>query len=63
MKFCTKRFRGNVADVRRRVIFLGDLVDRGPVALAVLILVMGMAPSGHAAANSNIGCRPIVGGV
>jgi hypothetical protein len=63
VKFCTKRFRGNVTDVRRRVVFPGDLVDHGPAAPAALVLVMGMVPSGHAAANSNIGCGPVVSGV
>ena len=33
---------------QRRIIFLGDLVDRGPATPAVLRLVMGMAANGHA---------------
>jgi protein phosphatase len=32
----------------RRALFLGDLVDRGPATPAVLRLVIGMVPSGHA---------------
>jgi hypothetical protein len=36
------------------------LDDRGPAAPAVFILVTGMVPSGRAAVNSNIGCRPVV---
>jgi hypothetical protein len=48
---------------RRWVIFLGDLVDRGPPSPAVPGLVTGMVPSGHAAAVSNIGCSPVVSGV
>jgi protein phosphatase len=32
----------------RRVIFLGDLVDRGPASPAVLRLAMGMVAGGHA---------------
>lgn len=32
----------------RRVIFLGDLVDRGPASPAVLRLAMGMVANGHA---------------
>ena len=54
----------------RRVIFLGDLVDRGPASPAVSRLVMGMVSSGHAAVErdgirvpSSIGCRSRVSGV
>lgn len=34
----------------RRVIFLGDLVDRGPDSVGVLRLAMGMSEAGHALA-------------
>lgn len=45
---------GRAVDARhpegRRVIFLGDLVDRGPDVVGVLRLAMGMVSSGHALA-------------
>jgi len=39
-------------DGGRRVIFLGDLVDRGPASPAVLRLVTGIVSSGHATVES-----------
>ncbi|HVV18790.1 MAG TPA: polynucleotide kinase-phosphatase [Pseudonocardiaceae bacterium] len=40
----------DAAHPQRRVVFLGDLVDRGPDTPGVLRLVMGMVEAGHALA-------------
>ncbi|MFI8633380.1 polynucleotide kinase-phosphatase [Microbacterium sp. NPDC077663] len=46
--------QGRAVDARhpegRRVVFLGDLVDRGPDVVGVLRLAMGMVAAGHALA-------------
>lgn len=51
------------------VMFLGDLVERGPGITAVLRLVMGMVSSGHPAAEEmesglvTSAAAPVVSGV
>jgi len=61
-----KARRQRLTDSGRRVIFPGDLVDRGPAAPAVMRVVMGTVLSGHPAVErggirvaSSIGCRPL----
>lgn len=45
---CTETDRGWEAAPGRRIVFVGDMVDRGPDPVAVLDLVAGMCRSGNA---------------